>query len=308
MKKLSMIVGAITLTSSLFAQDLTSKKGEAYLPKAGDWAIGIDAAPYLNYVGNFFGKAAANVAPTWGYATTNNTITGKYFVEDMMAYRGSLRLGFGSNKMSMMVADRSVDPATAATYPNEREMVENSWKGGATNIALAGGLEWRKGSTRLQGFYGAELGFSMSSGKNTYTYGNALKVDDDAATVDVTVDAADAMGAGTNVIGVFDSYGQPARITESKTSMLGVGVRGFIGAEYFVLPKLSVGGEFGWGLMFTSMKGEQSMESTGPNASANNVVGSETKEGPKESGFGIDTDAMNSVFGGIGQLRITLHF
>lgn len=304
MKKLTMIVGAISIYSSLFAQDLTSKKGESYLPKAGDWAIGIDAAPYLNFVGNMFGKTANNVAPNWGYATTNNTITGKYFVEDMMAYRGSLRLGFGSANMSMMVNDRSIDPATAAEYPAEKAMVENSMKAGGTNIALAGGLEWRKGSTRLQGFYGAELGFAMSSTKNTYTYGNALKVDNDATTVDVTVDAvADAMGANIGA----DNYGNTARVTESKTSNLGVGVRGFIGAEYFVLPKLSVGGEFGWGLMFTSAKGSNVMESTGANTSGN-ALGTQNTDTPKVSGFGIDTDAMNSVFGGIGQLRITLHF
>jgi len=304
-----MIVGAITLTSSLFAQDLTSKKGEAYLPKAGDWAIGIDAAPYLNYVGNFFGKAAANVAPTWGYATTNNTITGKYFVEDMMAYRGAIRLGFGSNTMTQMVADRS---DITSVFPNSKKEVENSVKMGATNIGIAGGLEWRKGTTRLQGFYGAELGISLSSNKNTYTYGNTLVAynDADANTTDISVDAAgDAMGANITT----DDYLNAARLTDSKNSMFGVGVRGFIGAEYFVLPKLSVGGEFGWGLVFTSMKGESNSESYGNivDATTGNVTqgtATQARTGVKDSGFGIDTDAMNSVFGGIGQLRITLHF
>jgi hypothetical protein len=30
----------------------------------------------------------------------------------------------------------------------------------------------------------------------------------------------------------------------------GFGLRGFIGAEYFFMPKMSIGGEFGWGLAY----------------------------------------------------------
>lgn len=303
MKKLSMIVGALTLTSSLFAQDLTSKKGEAYLPKAGDWAIGIDAVPYLNYVGNFFGKTAPNAAPTWDYTNpAMQTITGKYFVEDMMAYRGSLRLGFGSDNMSKMVVERGL--ATAPEYPAAVSMKENSMKAGATNIMLSGGLEWRKGTTRLQGFYGGELGFGMMSNKNTYEYGNALRIDNDATTNDITVDVVDdAMGANITL----DNYGNTARITESKMSTLMVGLRGFIGAEYFILPKLAVGGEFGWGLGFTSAKSSSSMESTGVNTTGN-VVGTQDSEGVKTSGFKFDTDKGTPFFGASGQLKITLHF
>ena len=46
MKKSIALVAMAFGVSSAFAQDLTSKKGEPILPEAGDWSIGIDAAPF----------------------------------------------------------------------------------------------------------------------------------------------------------------------------------------------------------------------------------------------------------------------
>ena len=77
-KSIALVAMAFGVTSA-FAQDLTSKKGEPFLPEAGDYAIGIDATPFLNYAGNFFGTGAANVAPTFDFHNTNYVITGKKF-------------------------------------------------------------------------------------------------------------------------------------------------------------------------------------------------------------------------------------
>jgi len=54
-KSIALVAMAFGVTSA-FAQDLTSKKGEPFLPEAGDYAISIDANPFLNYLGTFFGK------------------------------------------------------------------------------------------------------------------------------------------------------------------------------------------------------------------------------------------------------------
>ena len=50
MKKSILAVAVLLGTSATFAQDLTSKKGETYLPESGDWSISIDATPLLGYV------------------------------------------------------------------------------------------------------------------------------------------------------------------------------------------------------------------------------------------------------------------
>jgi len=304
MKKSILAVAVVLGSTSLFAQDLTSKKGEAYLPEAGDWAISIDATPFLNYFGNFIGGNGLNNAPTWNYLTTNQTIIGKYFVDAETAYRASLRIGFGSNKGSMEVADRaSTTPPVFPTTPPA--MVTNSFKSSNTNIGLAVGMEKRRGFGRLQGFYGGELGFMISSSKQTYTYGNPLNQSTTGGNVNVDV-IADVMGSNITT----DAFGNPSRVLESKSgTAFGLGVRGFIGAEYFVLPRLAVGGEFGWGLAFNGNgKATSTMESEGLDPSAVETPLNSSTEVDKGSSFGIDTDNINSVFGPSANLRITFHF
>jgi len=277
----ALILGAATTT---FAQDKT------YGAESGDWAIGIDATPFLNYFGNFIGGAGLNSAPTWNFLTTNQTITGKYFVEDDMAYRGSLRLGFGSQSANSMIGQ---DGAAAPTYPNLPITVEDTWKGGSMNIGLSGGIEYRKGSGRLVGFYGGELGIMLSSSSASYSYGNAM-----------TTTGASSTDFGTGNLNGDPVYGV-GRLTESKSgSTFGLGLRGFIGAEYFILPKMSIGGEFGWGLAFVSNgAGSEMWESTD-----GTQVATIEHTGTKTSSFGFDTDSNNSVFGPAGSLRLTFHF
>jgi hypothetical protein len=283
MKKSFFTVALLLGTTATFAQE------KNYLPEKGDWAIGIDANPLLNYFGNFIGGNGLNTAPTWNFPSVNGTITGKYFVSEKMAYRGALRIGFGSEKGSNMIGK---DGAAAPTYPALPVMVEDSYKRGGSSIGLSGGLEMRKGSGRLVGFYGGELGLTFSSTKESYTYGNTMT----------------ASGAGTTNFGSNlreDTYGNEARITEKKSGMTTViGLRGFIGAEYFVLPKLSIGGEFGWGLgLVSNGASSTSMESTDGTS-----IGSQTIEGTKSSTFAFDTDNKNTVVGASGAIRLTLHF
>jgi hypothetical protein len=279
----ALILGA---TSTTLAQD------KQYTPVSGDWALGIDATPFLNYMGNLIGGNDGNVAPTWTFLTTNQQITGKYFASDDMAYRGSLRIGFSSASGSNMVSDDLV--TTGPTFPALPSMVEDTYKDGGMDIGLSGGLEWRKGSGRLVGFYGAELGVAFSSSSSTYTYAN---------TMDATVGFPTTSDWGTNI--TADTYGNTARITSEKSGMTtAFGLRGFIGAEYFVLPKMSIGGEFGWGLGLMSM-GAGSVETESTDGAS---VGTQVIETTSASAFGFDTNINNTLFGSAGSLRLTFHF
>ncbi|MBA2612333.1 MAG: hypothetical protein H0U95_10205 [Bacteroidetes bacterium] len=322
MKKSIALVALAFGVTNAFAQDLTSKKGEPILPEAGDWGIAVDATPFLNYAGNMFGKTANNVAPTWNFLTNNQTITGKYFKDAGMAYRGTLRIGFGGATVREMAADRmtTANSPTANGFPTASKMVENTWKHSNTTIGLAGGIEKRKGKTRLQGFYGGEVGIYANMQKDKYTYGNTLAVNltptgpGQATNVDVT--AADNVGASGNVVsavGIFQgaAAGDQARITERKYgTVFSFGVRGFIGAEYFFLPKMSFGGEFGWGLGISSTgKSKTTYEATGNNGgSATDAIGSAEIEGSKNGSFALDTDNKNSVWGPSATLRLAFHF
>lgn len=280
----ALIIGATTTTIA---------QNKQYTPETDDWAIGIDATPFLSYFGNFIGGNDGNTAPTWNFLTNNQTITGKYFTAADMAYRGSLRIGFGSTTRNAMVAQAN---ATAPTYPALPTLVEDTYKTGYTNIGLSGGLEWRKGNGRLQGYYGGELGISISSTRESYQYGNAIVAADGfPATTDF----------GTNITTDATSGVNDARVlARSSGTTFGVGLRGFIGAEYFVLPKLSIGGEFGWGLMFMST-GASSLDIESTDGTQ---VAQQTVAGSGSSSFGLDTDAMNTVFGNAGSIRATFHF
>jgi hypothetical protein len=308
MKKTLTILALAVGVTGAYAQDLTSKKGEQILPEAKDWAIGVDATPFLGYVGNFFGKSANNTAPTFNFLNSfNQTITGKYFTDASMAYRASLRIGLGSQTQREMVADRTV-LSTPPTFPSTIAQKENEWKHSNTNIGLAVGIEKRRGKTRLQGYYGAEVGISFSSSKDKFTYGNALSADPING---IDVDAADSFTGAANVVpssNVFEgTTGSSARVKERKNgASFGIGLRAFIGAEYFILPKISLGGEFGWGLgLVTGGKTSTTYEAVDGTPA---TVGSGTIDSSKQGSFVLDTDNRNSMFGPSASLRLNFHF
>ena len=113
--------------------------------------------------------------------------------------------------------------------------------------------------------------------KTTYTYGNA----------------ASTMTIGTS------------RNTEVKSgATFGLGARAFIGAEYFIFPKMAIGGEFGWGLaLSTTGEGQTVSESWDGTKTTQTTV----KTG-KSSSFIIDTDNNNSMFGPAAAIHLSLHF
>ncbi len=85
------------------------------------------------------------------------------------------------------------------------------------NLSFVLGLEERKGRDRLQLAYGAEFKLYFSNSKFNYSYG---------------------------------SYSDTIRPLEVKNSNgIGIGARAFVGTEYFLLPKVSIGGEVGLGIM-----------------------------------------------------------
>jgi hypothetical protein len=283
MKKSTLFVAALAFgATTAFAQDLTSKKGEPILPEAGDFAIGVDATPMIYYFGNMMNGNTDNDAFGWNYTNGANMITGKYFVSETMAYRGMLRIGFGSNTWTNPVVD---DASTSTPVGMTEDKLKASWN----YIGIGGGLEWRRGKGRLQGYWGGMLMFSMSGGKDSYTYGNAFTNTNTAPTTTIDFNT----GATANVA---------TRTTENKWgSTMMFGLRGFAGAEFFILPKISIGGEFGWGLGFSSTKaGTMTTESWNGTGTT-----STTTDTGSTSSFAIDTD--NNAFG-LAPAAILVHF
>ena len=261
MKRSTLMIAALFVAGTVMSQDLTSKKGEFFLPEAGDYSVGIDAAPILNYFGNLIGGADGNVAPTFGphplvqgAGPIGHSIYGKMMIDANSAYRANVRLGIQSITTKAFVPDLA----------NAGETVEDKTKVGVTGVTLGLAKEFRRGSTRLQGVYGGGAQLTFASTKTTFEYGNTLE------------------NMGT-------------QLTETKSgSTIGIIVGGFAGVEYFVAPKMSIGGEYGFGILFNS---------TGTGSSTTDVFGSDSIEVETAGGsvFGLDT-------GVVGQGNLVMQF
>ncbi|HNV96324.1 MAG TPA: hypothetical protein PKG63_07615 [Bacteroidales bacterium] len=273
MKKVTFLLTAMLFVALVSnAQELKNKQGVPILPAAGDYAIGIDATPIFNFFGNFvkINSGAPFADPSsMNFVNGNNAIYAKYFVDPTTAYRATVRIGLTSTSdKEYVMQDGQSDPLVT---------VEDKAKYGNTNIILGAGMEKRRGAGRLQGFYGAEAQLMFAGTSEKYTYGNAFSSSNTTPTM------TNFDPTNPNVLGAS------SRITKAKSgSTIGIGARAFVGVEYFFAPKVSVGGEFGWGLAIaTQGDGKVTTESwDGANSS---VKTTETKTGG--GGYmGFDTD------------------
>ena len=296
MKKITLLLVALTFVIfNVQAQDeeLVSKKGFAILPEAGDIALGVDFAPFVNTL-NFMG--GTSTGPRMSFAD-GLSIFGKYYLEADMAVRVKFAFNSISTTKNGYVLDQNVIGATA------NDMVEDTETAGWSRYAFAVGAEMRRGHGRLQGYYGADFFFEYANGSAanqnaSYTYGNAM-------------DAANVSPASTN-------FGQTIggiRTTEVVAgSAMSFGLRGFVGVEYFIAPKISLGGEVGWGVAYQI--GNDGSETTEEwDAVSNSVKSITTKNGGMDDQFIVGTTGstqgffeQNNWLGLTGNINIIFHF
>jgi hypothetical protein len=262
MRKIFLSMLASVLTIAAIAQEVTttttttseapvlrSKKGEAYLPIAGEWGLGVSANPFLDYLGNFVnGYDNFNDGPNFEFASNpanNIAVFGKLMKDANTAYRIRFNVGIRSTTNKAVISQNELNPDPA--FP---AFTEDWQKVNTTAIVIAPGIEKRRGSTRLQGVYGAELVLGFNNTKVSYDYGNAMSADFNAP---ITNDF-DNYGYGENIL-TGNEAAAAVRVVEDKSgSNFLVGARGFIGVEYFFAPKISIGGEFGYMLGFQTQR------------------------------------------------------
>ncbi len=274
MKTTFFLFGMLLLGNSLCAQDLVSKKGEPYLPQEKDWGLQLDATPFLDYAGKLLSNAGATSPVISGTSGFPFTITGKYFKSAQFAWRGRLRIGSTSTTARNVVIDNA-NSQTDTVYTSDSRTTRS------TNINLSFGFERRRGKTRLQGFYGAEAMLTVQGGSTSYDYGNAYS---STQTVVSTTDFNAVLPGGG-----FASSARSSRLSEVKQgNTFGLGARGFVGAEYFMLPKLSLSAELGWAIMFTNQNDGYTVTESWDNANSRPRIRQVNRGGG--SSFGVDTD------------------
>lgn len=194
MKKIILSLATVFAFGVVSAQDLVSSKGENYLPQEGDWSIGFNAGNALKFIGNAFNGNTNNEFADSAFGKNQTafalpgfknglSFTGKVFTSDTEATRYTANFVFNYSKTK--------DQDAETKY----------------GLAVGYGKEWRKGTTRLQGYYGADV---------LAGFGSAVK----------------------------DSFN------------FAVGAQGFVGAEYFIFPKVALGAQYSYpvGIVYTSSK------------------------------------------------------
>lgn len=193
MKKIILTAAAVFAFGFANAQDLKSKKGEPFLPEAGDWGISFQADNLFRYVGNAFNGTGGNDIGAVANPSSSGSFTGKKFKTANQADRYTVGFTLASSSDTDFDGDKTVDTDL--------------------NLEVGIGKEWRRGKTRLQGFYGYDLiaGLDLiNSTKTTPVSGPSVTV---------------KSGIGFNV-----------------------GAKGFLGAEYFIFPKMAIGASYTYGV------------------------------------------------------------
>jgi len=296
-KQILSIAACIGISAAAVAQDApTSKNGYVVLPEAGDYAIQMDATPLLDYalnavnIMNNTGQTAQHPGYVSGW---NQVLVGKYFMSETMAIRGKLAI----NTMSTTTKNYGDDPSSPSAVGNgtAENVLLSTNRTGMSQITIGGGVEFRRGHNRLQGFYGGEvlIGFGGSSEKNTYE----------------DVLAWDQTAQDSGIVAIGDS-----RILSQKSgTAITFGLRGFAGVEYFILPKISIGAEFGWGFgVVTNPRGKTEtefwdFETSTATTATNFTEETEGNNGGSSMGFSVD-DGASALLGGSAAITATFHF
>jgi hypothetical protein len=296
MRKFTILITLILVSVIVMAQEsnnqIQSKNGYNVLPEAGDFALGFDAVPLLDFalnavnIMNNTGQTAQHPGFVNGF---NQVIFAKYFVSDKMAYRGKL----GINTSRGVIKNYGNDPLNPSALGPENILLSVN-KNVSYNYVLGFGLEYRRGHNRLQGFYGAEalIGWGATKTINNYEIEYDKTADD------------------SGYVNVGDS-----RLLYSSTgNSLSLGLRAFGGVEYFIFPKISIAAEFGWGFGFvTNPRGVTETEYWGfePGSTATDPYQftEEVKGNTSGHGFGFSVDdGVNQFLGGSAALTLLFHF
>lgn len=267
---------------------LTAQEEKDYLPKAGDWAIGIDMQPVYQYIGNMF-----NGYGTDGTANTLNqfggedalgiigdvSIMGKYMLDNTTA----IRFNVGMEKDNIHNATYQIDDKALFLNPLSEAKVTDVEHWNSAYYSIAAGIEFRKGKDRIQGYYGADLVLATGKERYKFDYGNAV------TELNQSPHRTNYNGVGLGVAN--PGYWSNVFITESFEKDVIFGIAGKLGVEYFIAPKLSLGGEVSLLISKTISKVEYT-KSEGYNPSTAQVETHTELVSPKDRAFHMGTDNM----------------
>ncbi len=243
MKKIISILIAIALVPSmLFAQEGAAQE-QQYLPEAGEFAIGVDVLPVLSFLGNTFNgtmnNSISNLSGTPALNANNAnallpsvSIMGKYMFTDNWALKANLGLMLRNQNTRQYIIDQHAQ----VLNPLSQDKVIDTESYTRNGFSLALQAEYRKGTRKIQGIFGAGVLFAMTNEKYDYQWGNQM----------TTINQM----PNTSFSNVYD--GSYRLLSQDNGNTFYVGIIGSVGFEWFVAPKISLGAEVSLSLFYTA--------------------------------------------------------
>jgi hypothetical protein len=268
----------IGLGLNTFGQNdiLTNKNGKTILPEKGEIGLGFSAIPVFSFVGNMFNGNTNNNSMANNKFTSmfnDNAIFGKYMLDNKSAIRAHFRINVDNSRLTNFEINDSQNSPDS--------MTTDVMKQKSRLFVIGGGYEKRRGNGRVQGIYGGEAVFMYGKSTSSYEYGNQFGILNQAPT-----STTDFINSQSSSQGMRNS-------SASSGNTFGFGLRPFVGVEYFVAPKISLGAEFGWSLMFSST-GNGTMDKEYYESASGNVLYKTVNEGGR-SNLSLDTDNLNGA-------------
>ena len=176
MKKILLTILSVCVAAGMSAQEM-----KQYVPESGDWSVGMNLKPLINYMGGLFNQSAGvSINQIGGEAVTagvdgyvmNPTVSimGKYMITDNIAAR--VNIGFLYSYYKDM--QYSTDDAELMTNPlSEKEVIDEAVYN-STGASFSLGAEYRRGYKWIQGFAGLNFLYGFSENNYHFAYGNAI--------------------------------------------------------------------------------------------------------------------------------------
>lgn len=242
MKKIIVFIGLLIICQSqLHSQDKQHQedinKRVNYFPEKGDFSIGINIEPLVNFIGNSFNgygtNGTKNILGNVGGAVLNLDVVpkpsislmGKYLFKNNYAARINLGVLSSNILQTAYVKSDLYDISNPLSLENLIDKVNTNNLG----LMLTLGVEKRVGKKRIQGIFSTDLLLGYQSANINYQYANTLT-------------NLNSKPTASNIMPGFDAAGYRT-ISKISGDNYYVGGTLNVGVEYFLAPKIAIGTE-----------------------------------------------------------------
>jgi len=235
-------------------EEVANADYSAWLPAQGDFFIGFSVDPFANFIGKMFQNANPNDYTRGQYNIGGQALETAPMVSIMGGYMLTDKLGLKANIGLIVNHERTLynvlDDKAVWENTFSLESVQDKKIAGQYGGSFAVGAEYRVGSKRVQGVFGAGLVYAFQTNTLKYEYGNAITELNQVPTVAGELTKAAALGGDDvwNQCANQPGYYSALRLLNNAADANGgdaiwhrFGLYTTVGVEWFIAPKIALG-------------------------------------------------------------------